>query len=49
MLHVRGESVTVSGQHFHCSADGELFGPERQPGLAPRAGRVLHAPAVILR
>ena len=29
VLYVRGESVTVSGQSFHCSADGELFGPER--------------------
>jgi diacylglycerol kinase (ATP) len=29
VLYARGESVTVSGQSFHCSADGELFGPER--------------------
>jgi diacylglycerol kinase (ATP) len=29
VLYVHGESVTVSGQSFHCSADGELFGPER--------------------
>ena len=29
VLYVRGESVTISGQTFHCSADGELMGPER--------------------
>ena len=29
VLYLRGESVTVAGQSFHCSADGELFGPER--------------------
>jgi diacylglycerol kinase (ATP) len=29
VLYVRGRSVTMSGQPFWCSADGELFGPER--------------------
>jgi diacylglycerol kinase (ATP) len=29
VLYVRGSQVTVSGQSFWCSADGELFGPER--------------------
>ena len=29
MLYVHGTSVTISGQDFYCSADGELYGPER--------------------
>ena len=29
VLYLRGDSVTVSGQTFHCSADGELQGPVR--------------------
>ncbi|MGI8900270.1 MAG: diacylglycerol/lipid kinase family protein [Nocardioides sp.] len=29
VLYVRGSSVSVSGQPFYCSADGELYGPER--------------------
>ena len=29
VLYVRGRSVTVMGQDFYCSADGELYGPER--------------------
>jgi YegS/Rv2252/BmrU family lipid kinase len=29
VLYVRGSSVSVSGQPFWCSADGELYGPER--------------------
>ena len=29
VLYVQGRSVTVSGQNFYCSADGELYGPER--------------------
>jgi diacylglycerol kinase family enzyme len=29
VLYVRGRSVTLSGQSFYCSADGELYGPER--------------------
>ncbi|MGA8211897.1 MAG: diacylglycerol kinase family protein, partial [Nocardioidaceae bacterium] len=28
VLYVRGSSVSVSGQSFWCSADGELYGPE---------------------
>src|SRR3954468_24108236 len=38
VLYVRATSVSVSGQDFYCSADGELYGPERnrtwtiQPG-----------------
>jgi YegS/Rv2252/BmrU family lipid kinase len=27
--YLRGTSVTVTGQDFYCSADGEVFGPER--------------------
>ncbi len=49
VLYVRGTTVTVSGQAFWCSADGELSGPERtrtwrvEPGafsmpLPPREG-----------
>ena len=29
VLYVRGSTVSVSGQSFYCSADGELYGPER--------------------
>ena len=29
VLYLRGEKVNVSGQDFYCSADGELYGPER--------------------
>jgi YegS/Rv2252/BmrU family lipid kinase len=29
VLSIRGSSVTVSGQDFYCSADGERYGPER--------------------
>jgi diacylglycerol kinase family enzyme len=29
VLYVRGRCVEVSGQSFYCSADGELYGPER--------------------
>jgi diacylglycerol kinase (ATP) len=29
VLYVRGSNVSVSGQAFYCSADGELYGPER--------------------
>lgn len=29
VLYVRGSRVSLSGQPFYCSADGELFGPER--------------------
>jgi diacylglycerol kinase (ATP) len=29
VVYVRGERVTISGQAFHCSADGEIYGPER--------------------
>jgi diacylglycerol kinase (ATP) len=29
VLYVRGSTVSVSGQAFYCSADGELYGPER--------------------
>jgi diacylglycerol kinase (ATP) len=27
--YLRGRSVTVTGQSFYCSADGEVYGPER--------------------
>jgi diacylglycerol kinase (ATP) len=29
VLYLRASTVTVSGQNFYCSADGELYGPER--------------------
>ena len=29
VLYLRGSTVSVSGQDFYCSADGELYGPER--------------------
>jgi YegS/Rv2252/BmrU family lipid kinase len=29
VLYVRGSSVSISGQSFYCSADGEVYGPER--------------------
>jgi YegS/Rv2252/BmrU family lipid kinase len=29
VLYLRGSTVSVSGQGFYCSADGELYGPER--------------------
>jgi diacylglycerol kinase (ATP) len=29
VLYLRAESVSLSGQPFYCSADGELYGPER--------------------
>jgi diacylglycerol kinase (ATP) len=29
VLYLRASTVTVSGQDFYCSADGELYGPER--------------------
>ncbi len=29
VLYVRANNVSVSGQDFYCSADGELYGPER--------------------
>jgi YegS/Rv2252/BmrU family lipid kinase len=30
VLYLRGASVSVSGEQFWCSADGEIYGPERQ-------------------
>lgn len=30
VLVVRGRTVSISGQEFYCSADGEVTGPERQ-------------------
>jgi YegS/Rv2252/BmrU family lipid kinase len=29
VVYTRGSTVSVSGQPFYCSADGELYGPER--------------------
>jgi diacylglycerol kinase (ATP) len=29
VIYVRGSTVTVSGEEFWCSADGEIYGPER--------------------
>ncbi len=28
--YLRGSTVSVTGQGFYCSADGEVYGPERQ-------------------
>jgi diacylglycerol kinase (ATP) len=30
VAHLRGETVSISGEEFWCSADGEIYGPERQ-------------------
>jgi YegS/Rv2252/BmrU family lipid kinase len=30
VLYVRGATVSISGEPFYCSADGEIYGPERQ-------------------
>lgn len=30
VAHFRGKEVTISGQEFWCSADGEIYGPERR-------------------
>jgi YegS/Rv2252/BmrU family lipid kinase len=30
VVYLRGETVSVSGEEFWCSADGEVYGPERQ-------------------
>ncbi len=30
VLYLRGTTVSVAGDSFHCSADGELYGPERK-------------------
>ena len=30
VLYLRGSEVSISGEDFWCSADGELYGPERQ-------------------
>jgi len=30
VVHVRGREVSISGEEFWCSADGEIYGPERQ-------------------
>ncbi|QNN54896.1 diacylglycerol kinase [Nocardioides mesophilus] len=30
VLYVRGSTVSVAGEQFYCSADGELYGPERK-------------------
>ncbi len=29
VTYLRGSTVTVSGEEFWCSADGEIYGPER--------------------
>ena len=49
VLYLRGRSVSVSGEEFWISADGEVYGPERSRTLAPRAGGVRHGPALIER
>ena len=29
VVYLRGSTVSVSGEEFWCSADGEIYGPER--------------------
>ncbi len=29
VLYLRGRTVSISGDEFYCSADGEIYGPER--------------------
>lgn len=29
VLYLRGRTVSISGEAFYCSADGEIYGPER--------------------
>ena len=29
VLYLRARTVTVGGAEFYCSADGEIYGPER--------------------
>ena len=29
MKYLRASTVSISGQNFYCSADGEVYGPER--------------------
>ena len=36
----RGQTVSVSGEAFYCSADGEIYGPERQRSWHVAAGGV---------
>ncbi|MGH3331966.1 MAG: diacylglycerol/lipid kinase family protein [Nocardioidaceae bacterium] len=38
VAYVRGTTVSVSGQPFYCSADGELYGPERSRTWHVEAG-----------
>ena len=45
MLTARATQVTISGEDFYLSADGEINGPERRRVVAPRAGGVLHGRA----
>ena len=30
VVYLRGQTVTISGERFFCSADGEVYGPERR-------------------
>ena len=43
VLYLRGRNVTVSGEQFWCSADGEISGPERRRAwrLDPAAYRLM--------
>jgi diacylglycerol kinase family enzyme len=43
VLYLRGRNVTVSGEQFWCSADGEISGPERRRTwrLEPAAYRLM--------
>jgi len=46
VVYVRGREVTVSGEEFHVSADGELYGPERSRTwrVVPAAYRMVLPP-----
>ncbi len=47
VLYIRGTEVSISGQEFYCSADGELYGPERNRSwrVEPGAFRMPLPPA----
>ncbi|MBF4161342.1 diacylglycerol kinase [Nocardioides sp. CBS4Y-1] len=38
VVYLRGSTVSVAGEPFHCSADGEIYGPERHRTWRVEAG-----------
>ena len=48
VLYVHGTSVTISGQDFYCSADGELYGPERNRTWQLEPAAFQHAAAGLM-